>query len=235
MSPQPDHSPEAIGRLSCRLVARYLAASRIDLPAPQFLPRIERFATSLALWGRHTNLTARPDDPTELAFHIIDSVMPLVLATRHEAAALRELFDPARSVLDLGSGAGFPGLILAAAADARFVLLEGRRKRAHFLAVTAAAMGVANVTVEASRRDPAQLAPTFDIVVGRAFARPGLFGRSAAAALRPGGIAILYATTAQAIDPADAAGLLDGLQLPYEVPGRDTSLARRLLVWRKAS
>ena len=233
--PQADHSPEAIGRLTCTAVARYFAVRRLDLPAPQFLTRIDRFAASLALWGRRTNLTARPDDPVELAFHVIDSVMPLVLVSQPDAAPLRSLLDPDRIVLDLGSGAGFPGLILAAASDARFVLLEGRRKRAHFLTVTAAAMGVANVTVDAIRRDPAELAPTFDIVVGRAFARPGLFCRSAARALRPDGIAILYATTVQAIDSADAAGLLACLRLRYEVPRRDTLLARCLLVWRKAA
>ncbi len=138
-------------------------------------------------------------------------------------------------MLDLGSGAGFPGLIMAAASECRFVLLESRRKRANFLRVTAAAMELANVEVDATRREPIDLAPTFDIVLGRAFAKPARFYRSAAAALRPHGRALLYATPEQPLDlkPAAAAGLIDHLALRYEVPRDRRPAARLLALWRK--
>lgn len=228
--------PAAIGRMTRERVAAYLTTIGADPPEPHFLERVEQFAASLALWGRRTNLTATPDDPAELSFHIVDSLMPLVLATRPEGAILHDLLARGRTVLDLGSGAGFPGLILAAASSAHFVLLESRRKRAHFLQVTIAGMGLANVEVDATRRDPATLAATFDVVVGRAFAKPAQFYRSAAAALRPHGRALLYATPEQQLDldAAASAGLGDHLSLRYAVPRGRRSVTRVLVLWRKA-
>jgi len=226
-------SAEEVGRLTRERVAEYLASTGFD--PPRLLERVERFANALALWGRRINLTAVADDPAELAFHIVDSLAPLLIATRPEGSVLRELFAPGRSVLDLGSGAGFPGLIMAAASECRFVLLESRRKRANFLRVTAAAMELANVEVDATRRAPVDLAPTFDIVLGRAFAKPAHFYRSAAAALRPHGLALLYATPEQPLDleAAAAAGLIDHLALRYEVPRDRRPVARLLALWRK--
>jgi 16S rRNA (guanine527-N7)-methyltransferase len=227
----PPICAEEVGRRTRERVANVLTA----IDSPHFLERVERFATALALWGRRINLTATPDEPAELAFHIVDSLMPLLIATRPEGSGLRTLFAPDRSVLDLGSGAGFPGLILAAASECRFVLLESRRKRANFLRVTAAAMELANVEVDAARRGPVDLAPTFDLVLGRAFAKPAWFYRSAAAALRPHGHALLYATPGQPLDlkAAAAAGLIDHLALRYEVPRGRRPVARLLALWRK--
>lgn len=227
----PAGDPQEVARRTGERVATALATTDPTLATLELLERIERFAATLVDWGRRINLTANPDDPAELAFHIVDSLMPLVLASRPSGAALRDLFAAGHRVLDLGSGAGFPGLILAAATPAHFVLLESRRKRASFLEVAAAAMGLANVTVDATRREPADLAPTFDVVLGRAFARPARFYRSAAAALRPDGHAILYATPEQPLDlaAATAAGLGNPLTLRYAVP-RDRRAVARLLV-----
>jgi 16S rRNA G527 N7-methylase RsmG len=79
---------------------------------------------------------------------------PEMLAAR---ADLTKAFAAGSRVLDLGSGAGFPALILAAACDADFLLMEARRKRASFLRVTAAEMGLANVQVDSARAEPATL------------------------------------------------------------------------------
>jgi len=231
-----DASPidaEKVGRLTRERVAESLTS----IDSPRFLDRVERFAAALALWGRRINLTGTPDNPAELAFHIVDSLMPLVIATRPEGSVLRDRFAPGRTVLDLGSGAGFPGLILAAATDSHFVLLESRRKRANFLRVTAAQMKLANVEVDATRREPVDLAPTFDVVLGRAFAKPAQFYRSAAAALRPHGLALLYATPEQPLDleAAAAAGLVDHLALRYEVRRDRRPVARLLALWHKPS
>jgi 16S rRNA G527 N7-methylase RsmG len=72
-------------------------------------------------------------------------------------AALADAFVAGTRVLDLGSGAGFPALILAAACDADFLLMEARRKRASFLRLIAAEMGLANVQVDSARAEPATL------------------------------------------------------------------------------
>ncbi len=138
-------------------------------------------------------------------------------------------------VLDLGSGAGFPGLILAAACDAGFVLVEARRKRASFLSVTAAAMGLGNVRVESSRADSTALEPVFDLVTARAFAEPTVALKAAAKALRPSGHAMLYATPAQRPAIEDACiGCFDPPRFfSYEVARGTTGVAHVLAVARR--
>src|ERR1700723_2751079 len=46
----------------------------------QFLDRIERMAALLAGWGPKINLTAHPQDPDEIVFHVFDSIIPISLA-----------------------------------------------------------------------------------------------------------------------------------------------------------
>ena len=223
--------PSSVGRASRTLVETYLGEIGFSPRAAEFGERIERFAATLALWGSRTNLTAHPGDPAEIAFHVIDSLAPLVVATRPEGAILTQSFATASLVLDLGSGAGFPGLILAAACDAQFTLLETRRKRVSFLRVAAAEMGLENVAVAGSGGFPL----AFDVVVGRAFAKPAVFYRAAAARLQAGGFAILFAKASQSVDEpaAVAAKLTGGLMIPYEVPRGEVSASRVLAIWQK--
>ena len=217
-----DKSAE-IARAAIEIVTG-LAGRRQWTPTdPEFFARLERFAATLALWGARLNLTAAPGDPAEIAFHIIDSLTPVLPIVGPRAFSLEAdpatLFAAGTRVLDLGSGAGFPALILAAATAADFMLLEARRKRASFLAVAIAAMGLGNARVEAARRDAATLQPSFDVVTARAFGEPEMVFATAAAGLRPGGHAILFAGAAQrlAIERA-AAGAFDRLELiDYEV------------------
>ncbi len=212
-------------------------------PRDGFLGRIETFAAALALWGSKLNLTAAPDDPAEIAFHILDSLVPLmraeraeassvVVASRSSATALAGAFEAGSRVLDLGSGAGFPALILAAASAADFVLLEARRKRASFLSVTAAEMGLSNVQVNSSRTDAIALQPVFNVVTARAFAEPAVVFDTARAALRPGGLVVLYASPAQraAIARASAGGFDDAVFIEYDVPRGSSSVSHVLAI-----
>ncbi len=100
------------------------------------------------------NLTAQPDEPVEISFQVVDSLMPLVLAGRPGGAVLSEAFGTGSRILDLGSGAGFPGLVLAAACAAHFTLCESRRKRVSFLRVAIAELDLKNVTVESAHVSP---------------------------------------------------------------------------------
>jgi 16S rRNA (guanine527-N7)-methyltransferase len=149
-----------------------------------FLRRIERFADALHLWGTRTNLTAHPGNADEIAFHIVDSLAPLTLNL-----CPTPLYDGAR-VLDLGSGAGFPGLILAAASTGDFTLAEARRKRATFLSMAAGAMGLTKVKVRATRLSAETVDAEFDAVTARAVGEAAL--EIIARALRPQGYAILW-------------------------------------------
>jgi 16S rRNA G527 N7-methylase RsmG len=256
----PATDPEAIGRETRRLVQAWLGdhpGIRLD---PHFLERVEKLAAAICVWGSRMNLTADPSNPTQLAFHILDSLMPLVLVEETEhgrssdvretmpagqdksagefGGAIREALGERGRVLDLGAGAGFPGLVLAAATPARFGLLEARRKRASFLSVTAAEMELRNVTVEAGRGVQPRMEANFDLVVARAFGQPSEVHRAAAKALRTGGVAILYANPGQRLDldAARAAGLGELAELPYSLVRGDAGsprVDRILAVWRK--
>ncbi|MCB9765876.1 MAG: class I SAM-dependent methyltransferase [Alphaproteobacteria bacterium] len=105
---------------------------------------------------------------------------------------------------DLGSGAGFPGVALAARFPSlRVWLVEPRARRAAFLEQVAAEAGLGNVTVQRCRSET--LNDTFfDGVVSRAYKPPEAFLEDAARLLRPGGIAILMLARQ---DPPPAPGL----------------------------
>lgn len=98
---------------------------------------------------------------------------------------------------DLGSGAGFPGVALAARRpQARVVLVESRRKRATFLEAVAAATGLKNLRVACLRSE--ELADgSLDGVVARAYKPPALYLQDADRLLRPGGAAVLLLAQAE--------------------------------------
>jgi 16S rRNA (guanine527-N7)-methyltransferase len=201
-----------------------------------FVRRMEIFSAALALWGAKTNLTARPGDSFETAFHIIDSLIPLVLAKNFGPDDFRGAFGAPSRVLDFGSGAGFPGLILASACDAHFVLVEARQKRASFLKLTAAEMDLSNVDILGGRLTSALDTPgTFDAAISRASGPSASFYEIATHALKPEGIAILYSTPAKRLDLTIARdfGLGSCQRLNYTVRRADESVERVLAVWRK--
>lgn len=212
-----------------RRVAQALEAIRWLPASPGFLPRIEIFANLLNVWGARHNLTAQPENPSELAFHIIDSLMVIPVL---ENCGSPGLFDRGKEVLDLGSGAGLPGLVLAAATAACFTLAESRRKRISFLRVAIAEMGLANATITSMFLRPEDLAPRFDVMTGRAFAKQGVFRETALAGLRSGGVALLYAGSGAEGHGPDRGGIDKELSYQLERGGRTVS--RRLLIWRKA-
>ena len=106
------------------------------------LPRLDRFVEFLLPWAQKTNLIARSTIPTVWTRHIADSLQLLALA------------PDAKRWVDLGSGAGFPGLALACAlADTPGTavhLVESTNKKAAFLREAAGHIGVP-VTVHAVR------------------------------------------------------------------------------------
>jgi 16S rRNA (guanine527-N7)-methyltransferase len=200
--------------------------------APQltarFLQRMETFAAALALWGARMNLTAKPQDSADIAFHIADSLMPLKFA--------EHAFVKGRCVLDFGSGAGFPGLVLASACDAHFTLAEARQKRASFLKVVAAEMGLDNLEVLSGRLRANTAVPAFHAALSRASGPPADFHAIAAAALLPNGLAILYSTPSQRLDLASAQshGLTGYERHSYSLRRGAGRINRVLAVWRKA-
>lgn len=116
-----------------------LAAWGLELPA-EGLARLQAFEAALREKNAVQNLVSRNDEPLLWERHILDSLAAVPL--------LRRLLKPGAAVADAGSGAGFPGLVLAAVLpEFAFELLDSRNKRCEFLAWAAAAMPCANVAV----------------------------------------------------------------------------------------
>jgi 16S rRNA (guanine527-N7)-methyltransferase len=107
-------------------------------------------------WGERMNLTAIREREAQLTRHVLDSlsVRPWLRGTR---------------VLDVGSGAGFPGIPLAIVEPGReFTLLDSTGKKCRFLAAVREQLGLANVTVVNARAEQYRPAQRFDTVLARA-------------------------------------------------------------------
>ena len=117
-----------------------------------------RLLDELAHWNRAYNLTAITDRGAMITQHLLDSL------------AGSRWVDGAR-VLDLGTGAGFPGLPLALVHPQRqFTLLDGTGKKIRFVAHAARTLGLGNVEAVHGRAGEWQPAQTFDQVLARAVA-----------------------------------------------------------------
>lgn len=128
--------------------------------------RIVRYHELLADWNTRMNLTGDTDFDTSLDRHYADCLAPL----KHG-----ELFPRGASLIDVGSGAGFPGIPLAIARpDLQVTLLDSLMKRIHFLSAVVEELGLENVRLIHSRAEDggrdAKLREQFDIAVARAVA-----------------------------------------------------------------
>ncbi len=110
----------------------------------------------LAQWNCKINLTAIREPEEMIVKHVLDSL----------AASA---FIRGRRALDLGSGAGFPGLVLAIAQPEReWVLLDASLKKIQFLRHAIAALGIGNVQAVHARADQYEPQDRFDTVACRA-------------------------------------------------------------------
>ena len=137
-----------------------------EIPYTGDLPdKLSVYLTMLNEWNHKMDLTAVTDDNETLDKHFIDSLT--VLKTG--------LIIPKASLIDVGTGAGFPGMVLAMARpDLTVTLLDSQQKRLSFLAETAKAADVRNVImIHARAEDGAkkkELREQFDIAAARALA-----------------------------------------------------------------
>jgi 16S rRNA (guanine527-N7)-methyltransferase len=229
-------NPEQIAAEVRAQLAPALSAIGVIGKNSEFLDRIERFAATLALWGPKINLTAHPRDPDEIVFHVFDSIIPVSLAVSSKILRLGG-FDRERRFLDVGSGAGFPGLVIAAAINARVTLVEARRKRASFLNEAIIEMGLRNAHVETMRAESLDVRAGFDLITARAVGSPIEMFKLAGRALHPGGVLMLYASIQQNFDgEADAAreaGLVDASVAGYDLRHGRQVMNRAVATWRR--
>ncbi|WP_292656898.1 16S rRNA (guanine(527)-N(7))-methyltransferase RsmG [Nitratifractor sp.] len=148
------------GRLLRGLLRRKLNEGGLEYDEA-LLERLGRFAELLQEWNVIHNLTADAS-PEAVAANVLDSLYPHTFVEKPD------------SLLDVGTGAGFPGLILAAAwPEVPTVLCEPLKKRAAFLRYAALEMGLDRVTVARRRVEELRHAP-FGLISSRAVSDTGL-------------------------------------------------------------
>ena len=156
-------------------IAEGLAAMGLDLPADA-RARVEQHLELIAKWNRVHNLTAVRETDQMVVLHLLDSL-----------SVLPHLKD-ARNVLDVGSGAGLPGIPVAIALpQARVTLLDSSHKKCAFLQQAKTELGLANVEVVCDRVENWKPAGKFDAVVSRAFSDLADFVAQAQHLVAPGG------------------------------------------------
>jgi len=131
-----------------------LSNDNIELPE-DFFKNIQKYKEHLFKWNKIHNLTGAKDEKTINEF-IYDAVFPV------------SFLPKARNLLDIGTGAGFPGMILALGLpDTQVTLVEPLKKRASFLQFIKADLGLDNVRVVKKRVENMD-SEIFDIVTSRA-------------------------------------------------------------------
>ena len=131
---------------------------------PELVARLVRYLELLLSKNAEMNLTALRDPAEAWARHVVESLQLLPAIGAPERA------------LDVGSGGGIPGMVVAAALpQVRVTLLEATAKKARFLEQTAAALELSNVDVVCQRAETAAAAGSalrerYDVVTARAVA-----------------------------------------------------------------
>ena len=147
--------------MSSEEFAEALRARGSDLSA-KVMARLKALDEALLAGSERHNLVARSTLPDRWRRHFLDS-----------AQLFPFIPEGARRLVDLGSGAGFPGLALAAMgreSGLRVDLVESVGKKAGFLAEAVRSMGLDNVTVHAQRIERLQLGDAPDVITARALA-----------------------------------------------------------------
>jgi 16S rRNA (guanine527-N7)-methyltransferase len=135
-------------------LSQYLDAETILLEH-EVITKLENFATLLHEWNQIHNLTGAKSIDA-IYVNIVDSLFPLTF-----------MAEP-KTLLDVGTGAGFPGLVLAIALPhTKVVLAEPLKKRVSFLKYAAIDLELGNVSVEAKRVEKVLHEP-FEMISSRA-------------------------------------------------------------------
>jgi 16S rRNA (guanine527-N7)-methyltransferase len=200
-------------------LARGLDALQLPFAADA-TERLLAFIALIAKWNRVYNLTAVREPERMLTHHVLDSIAV-------------EPYLGEGPLLDIGAGAGLPGIPLAILSPQRRVtLLDSNQKKSAFQKQAAIELKLDNVEVVNARVEDWRPAQRFAVVISRAFSELAHFFSVAAHFCQPGG---LLAAMKGAYPGDELAGLalLPAAQvIPLNVPGVDAQ--RHLVLIRTA-
>jgi len=179
------------------------------------------YVTELMNWNRVYNLTSVRKPTDIVTRHILDSLS--ILPHLH-----------GEHILDIGTGAGLPGIPLAIACPERdFVLLDSSSKKLRFVQQTLGILNLDNVTLEDCRVEEYQPETLFDIVICRAFSDLPDFYRYAARLCNEGGkmLAMKGVYPMTEVECLEDKSVIDNVET-LKVPGLDAE--RHLVIMHAA-
>ena len=140
---------------------------------PEVVEKLEQYLTLITKWNKVTNLTSIDDPEQMVVIHLLDSLSIQPYLSGHR-------------ILDVGSGAGLPGIPLALInQDKDFILLDSNGKKTRFMVQAAIELEIRNIEVVQSRAQDFE--GEFDHVVCRAFTGTDDFVKACSHLLAPGG------------------------------------------------
>ncbi len=205
------------------------AAQQLKLPLSD--AQIDQLLAYLGLiqkWNKVYNLTAVREPQAMLTQHLVDSLSLLPALLRHASGRSLRL-------MDVGSGGGLPGVVVAICAPQIDVTcVDAVAKKASFIKQVAAELGLPNLHGEHARVEALKTAP-FDLITSRAFASLLDFTSLTRQHLKPGAESGAIWLAMKGQHPADElAALPPDLDVFHveqlQVPGLD---AQRCLIWIK--
>jgi 16S rRNA (guanine527-N7)-methyltransferase len=180
--------------------------------------RLEDYSALLQRWNARINLTAIRDEDSMLRYHFAECI-----------AAAQALPIDSGTLLDFGSGAGFPGIPIALCKpEVHVTLAESQGKKTAFLREAIRILGL-STQVYSDRAE--KLGKTFDLVTLRAVDKMETAIEAATALVRPGGWLVLLATSGTQACLQTAAGGEFAWSVPAPLPGGDD---RILLLGQKS-
>lgn len=197
-------------------LARGLAELRLDV-SEEALAQLMRYVALLEKWNKVYNLTAVHGTAEIVTHHVLDSLAVLP-------------YIDARSILDVGSGAGLPGVPIALARPGtRVTLLDASQKKAAFLRQAVIELGMENAEVVCARVEAWHTPSLFEVVISRAFADLTKFVARAGRLCAPYGIlAAMKGIYAESELRRLPAGFTLQRAVPISVPGLNA--ARHLVL-----
>jgi len=142
-------------QMNPELISQHLSRLNFDLPDAA-AEKYSQLIILLAKWNKAYNLTAVRDINEMVVLHLLDSLVALP-------------FVEGTHVLDVGTGAGFPGLPMAIARpNWEFTLLDSNAKKTRFVTQAVIELGLKNVTVIAGRAEKYDINQLFNTVMCRA-------------------------------------------------------------------
>jgi 16S rRNA (guanine527-N7)-methyltransferase len=189
--------------------------------------RLVLFAERLVAWNRKVNLTAITEPRQMAEKHFLDSLVLLPALTGR------------RSLLDVGSGAGLPGMAVACARpDLEVTCCDSVGKKVAFVKATAAELGlnVRGVAARASGDPERDGLPICDVAVSRALADPDRWVELGAPYVAPGGLLLAMLGKGMERHHLEELGAAHGLTLlgvdQFELPF--SKAARSVVRWARA-